>query len=103
MNHTKTNISIGQLLEITPYCRKQVMAALTSQEGMSERSASTYQVTTKAFDEEMPMITVIMKNKRIPNALIDGGSRVNIITDALRKKLGLKNIEPAPYTIKMAD
>jgi hypothetical protein len=28
MNHTKANISIGQLLEIAPYCKKQVMAAI---------------------------------------------------------------------------
>ena len=103
MNHTKDNISIGQLLEIAPYCRKRVMATLTSQERTSEKPTSTYQVTAKAFDEEMPMISVIVKNKRIPNALIDGGSGVNIITDTLRKKLGLKKIEPAPFTIKMAD
>ena len=49
------------------------------------------------------MISVIVKNKRIPNALIDGGSGVNITTDTLRRKLGLKKIEPAPFTIKMAN
>ena len=37
MNHTKPNISIGQLLEIAPYCQKQVMAALTSQEKKLEK------------------------------------------------------------------
>ena len=103
MNHTKASISIGQLLEVAPYCRKRIMAALTSQERTSERPTSTYQVTAKTFDEEMPMVWVIMKTKRIPNALIDGGSGVNIITDALRKKLSLKKITPAPFTIKMVD
>ena len=103
MNHTETNISIGQLLEIAPYCKKRVMAALTSQEEESEKPTSTSQVTTKAFNEKMPMILVIVKNKRIPNVLIDGGLGVNIITYTLRRKLGLNKIKPASFTIKMAD
>lgn len=68
-----------------------------------EEPTHTYQLTTKAFDEEMLMISVIVKNKRIPNALIDDGSRVIIITNTLRRKLGLKRMEPTPFTIKMAD
>ena len=103
MNHTKANISIGQLLEIAPYCKKRVMAALNSQEDELEKPASSYQVTTKAFDEEMPMISIIIKSGRVPNVLIDGGSGVNIITYTLRRKLGLNKIEPAPFTIKMVD
>ena len=98
MNHTKANISIGQLLEIAPYCKKQIMAALAHEEKLKEPT-QLYQVTAKAFDEEMPMISVIVKNRQVPNALIDGGSGVNIITNTLRKKLGLKKIEPAPFTI----
>jgi hypothetical protein len=74
-----------------------------AQEEKSKEPTQTYQVTAKAFDEEMPMISVIVKNRQVPNALIDGGSGVNIITDTLRRKLGLKKIEPAPFTIKMAD
>ena len=60
MNHTKANISIGQLLEIAPYCKKQIMAALTNDEKLEE-SAQTYQVTAKTFDEKMPMISIIVK------------------------------------------
>ena len=101
---TKANISVGQLLEIAPYCRKRIMAALQEEE---EESAvgppHSYHVKAQDYDEEMPMITVVTKNKRVPNVLIDGGSGVNIITNALRKKLGLINIETAPFTIKMAD
>jgi hypothetical protein len=78
------------------------MAALTHDE-KSKKPTQTYQVTAKAFDEEMPMISIIVKNRQVPNALINGGSGVNIITDTLRKKLGLKKIEAAPFTIKMAD
>ena len=100
MNHTKANISIGQLLEIAPYCKKQIMAAITNDEKLKEPT-QPYQVTAKPFDEEMPMISVIVKNRRVANALINGGSGLNII--ALRRKWGLMKIEPAPLTIKMAD
>jgi hypothetical protein len=63
-----------------------------------------YFVATKDFDEEMPMISVWTKNRRIPNVLLDGGSGVNIITDTLMRKLGIvKQLEVAPFTIKMAD
>ena len=72
MNHTKTNISIRQLLEIAHCCKKQIMAALTTDE-KSEEPTQTYQGTAKTFDEIMPMISIIVKNKRVPNALIDGG------------------------------
>lgn len=54
-------------------------------------------------NEEMPMITVVIKNRRVPNILIDGGLGVNIMTNALRKKLGPTNIEAAPFIINMAD
>ena len=49
------------------------------------------------------MITVVTKNRRIPNVLIDGGLGFNIMKNALRKKLGLTNIGVAPFRIKMVD
>jgi hypothetical protein len=33
---------------------------------------------------------------------LDGGSKINIITKDLRKKLGLSTLRPTPYTFKMA-
>ena len=93
---------MGQLLEIVPYCKKQIMAALTHDE-KSKDPTQTYQVTAKAFDEEMPMTSVIVRNRHVPNVLINGGSGVNIITNTLRKKLVPKKIKPTPFTIKMVD
>lgn len=53
----------------------------------------SYHMTAQDYDEEMPMIMVVTINRRIPSVLIDGGSGVNIMRNALRKKLGLTNIE----------
>ena len=46
---------------------------------------------------------MVTKNRRVPNVLIEEGSEVNIMKNALRKRLDLTNIEVAPFTIKMAD
>ena len=89
LKQTKANISIGQLLKIAPYYEKKIMAALQEEE---EESAvgppHSYHVKVQDCNEEMPMITVVTKNRRVPNILMDGGSGVNIMTNALRKKLG---------------
>ena len=90
------------MLKIAPYCKKKIITALTHDEKLKELT-QTYQVTAKAFDEEMPMISLIVKNRQVTNALIIGGSRVNIIIDTLRKQLRFKKIEPPPFTIKMVD
>ena len=48
------------------------MVASTNDE-KSKQPTQIYQVTAKAFDEVMPMISIIVKNKRVPNTLINGG------------------------------
>jgi hypothetical protein len=35
--------------------------------------------------------------------LLDGGSRVNIITEKLRVQLGLSKLKPTPYDLHLAD
>ena len=104
LDSTQANITIGQLLEIAPYYKRRVMEAIYTN-GRDERGVpQTYPVATKDFDEEMSLIAVWSKNRRIPNVLLDGGSRVNIITDTLMEKLGIgKQLEVAPFTIKMVD
>jgi hypothetical protein len=104
LDSTQANIMIGQLLEIAPYCKRKVMEAIYTNGRDDTEVPHKYLVSTKDFDEEMPMIAVWTKNRRIPNVLLDGGSGVNIITDTLMRKLGIeKQLEVAPFTIKMAD
>ena len=73
-----------------------MMAAFTSQGEELKKPTATYQVKANAFEEKMPMISVVVKNK-------SGGSGVYIVTGTLRRKLRLKKIESLPFTIKMAD
>jgi hypothetical protein len=49
----------------------------------------------------MAVIQIQIGNNTIKDVLLDGGSRVNIITEQLRLKLGLP--KPKPYNLRMVD
>jgi hypothetical protein len=38
----------------------------------------------------------------VDNVLLDGGSKVNVITNELRQKLGLPPPQPTPFNLQMA-
>lgn len=49
------------------------------------------------------MISIKIKYKIIQDVLLNGGSKVNIITSELYKNLDYNMIESVPFTIKMAN
>jgi hypothetical protein len=53
------------------------------------------------FDEVMPIVQVCVGNCEIMDVLLDGGSRVNIIFEHLRRKLGLKKPQSTPFMVRM--
>jgi hypothetical protein len=55
------------------------------------------------MDPHMAVIYVQIGKNFIEDVLLDGGSKVNIITKELRKKLGLPNPKPIPYHLRMAN
>ena len=75
------------------------MAALQEEEEKSVVGPPhSYHIKAQDYDEMMLMIMVVTKNRRVPNVLINEGLGVNIMINALRKKVGLTNIEAAPFT-----
>jgi hypothetical protein len=55
------------------------------------------------FDEVMPVVQVCIGNYEIMDVLLDGGSGVNIISEHLQRKLGLKKPQLAPFMVKMTN
>jgi len=51
----------------------------------------------------MVVIQVQIGNNTIEDALLDGGSKVNIITKQLKSKLGFPKPKLAPYNLRMAN
>ena len=56
-----------------------------------------------AVDQQLPLIMVQLGKNNITRVLLDGGSGINIMSEELRKKLGLPKPSPALYNLKMAD
>ena len=53
-------------------------------------------------DDNVAKIKMIIAEQEVPGVILDGGSGVNVITEDLANKLGLK-WEPIPFNIRMAD
>ena len=55
------------------------------------------------MDTSSPTITVIIKGKEITGTIIDGGSGVNVINKRTCDTLGIRDWEPCPFWLRMAD
>jgi hypothetical protein len=51
----------------------------------------------------LPILPVTIGNGTLQNVLLDGGSRVNMITEEEWLQLGLRTPQAAPYRLHMAD
>jgi hypothetical protein len=51
----------------------------------------------------MAIIQIQIGKNIIKDAFMDGGSRINIIIEQLKLRLGLPRPKPAPYNLRMAD
>jgi hypothetical protein len=54
------------------------------------------------FDEVMPIVHVHLGKYGVKE-LLDGGSSVNIISKSLRRKLGLRKLQLAPFVVCKVD
>ena len=54
-------------------------------------------------DEAVPVILVTLENMGIDGVLLDGGSKVNILSYQMLAPLGIKEWEPTPFLVRMAD
>jgi hypothetical protein len=57
--------------------------------------------TTTTIDNHMAINQVQIGKNIIKDVLLDGGSRVNIIIEQLKLRLGLPKFKPAPYNLRM--
>ena len=83
------------------------MARKTFKEGMPvtrrTRVSARVQIYKKRRDVKSIEIEVMMVDKVIPNVLVDGGSRLNILLELTIKRLGLSLTGPSPFIINMAN
>ncbi len=75
-------------------------ATIDKQVGFSVLEVGTIVVV---IDNHMAIIQIQIRKNTIKDVLLDGGSRVNIITEHLRLRLGLPKPKLAPYNLRMAN
>ena len=55
------------------------------------------------MDENSLAVTVIVKGKEVPGTIINGGSKVNVISIRTCDKLGIQEWEPCPFWLQMTN
>ncbi|MCO5602306.1 hypothetical protein L7F22_056435 [Adiantum nelumboides] len=74
----------------------------------NKKQAEAMKVDTPQIkDDEVPVIQLHYKNRKmwepLSRVMLDGGARVNIIGEHMKEKMGITNIKPAPFRVRMAD
>jgi hypothetical protein len=104
MMNSNIEVKLRQLLEICLQLRKMMTKSLLK---MGEaRIVDVCKVTTtkvKDFDEAILIVQVYIRKFGVKDVLMVGGSNVNIISESLRKKLGLRKPKPTFFVIRMAN
>ena len=105
LKRLKTDITIAQLLDIAPLMRKALKSGNPVKRRQKSRVklAASVRSTNRPPDVKAVEIEVSIVDKILPNALVDGGSGLNIMPLQTMKKLGLDITGPSPFVINMAN
>ncbi|XP_024530727.1 uncharacterized protein LOC112346308 [Selaginella moellendorffii] len=107
-------ITVGQLLKITPYLTKQ-LTDLTSAPtntltdlsilNLTQTAVDTFRIEIQPgdCDNNVPTIELRLNKHLGRGAIIDGGSSINIIEDSLVQQLNISPVHPTPFNVQMAD
>ena len=101
LGNVKPNITLNQLLMLSPECKRVLSSALVARKEVEQQSVAT--MTTQAVDMSAPTVEVEISDYFILEVLTDGGSGVNIMTYDIMQKLGLTHLEPIPFVIRLMD
>ena len=105
LSQIKANITIAQLLELSPGTRKllKTRLPLRSRKKAKVMVAARVQPTTKIAEVKAVEVEAVIVDKVLPNTIVDGGSSLNIMPLQTMEKLGLSLTGPSPIVISMAN
>ncbi len=93
---TKYSLNLGQLLQVIPDIKHYILNLVPSKPVLLEPI-----VTSITINHQLALIQVQIGKNFIEDVLVDGGSRINIITKKLKVQLGLSKAKFAPYKLHM--
>ena len=93
------------LFSLSPSLTEFVRSRLTEVVTQPSRTPTIEELiaATEAIDKHMLVISICIDTNIVDDVLLDGGSRVNVITKEERRRLGLPKPSPAPFNLKMAN
>lgn len=105
LRRIKADISIAQLLELSPETRKLLKTKLPIRPRRKSKVkvAARAQAINKIADVKAVEVEAVIVDKVLPNTLVDGGSSLNIMPLQTMEKLGLSLTGPSPIVISMAN
>jgi hypothetical protein len=100
----KMEVKLGQLIKICPQLRKILAKFFLRMEKEHVPHVCRIVIHHKNdFDEVMPIVQLSTRNYEIMDGLLGGGYGVNIISEHLWGKLGLKKPLSTPFMARMVD
>ncbi len=107
MLETSYTLKSKQLLKIAPELKLKPKKTQNVSKATTKKqvcySIPKVRTTIVTIDNHMVVIQVQIGNNIIKDAFMDGGSRINIIIEQLKLRLGLPRPKPTPYNLRMAD
>ncbi|KAH7372581.1 hypothetical protein KP509_17G011300 [Ceratopteris richardii] len=107
---TKVTLDIGTLLKCSPAYRKQFYneyikksRKARDKKRQDKEVQGMIQSITTQIDSNAPAVTVEIKGYAVPDAQLDSGAAVNLMTEYMMKALGLNHMEETPMSLRMED
>ena len=84
---------------------RDTLATLTANSSSSSPPVNLTELGTgpPLMDSQNPAVKIMIKGRDLHGCIIDGGSVVNVISEATCHNLGLNQWEPCPFWLRMAD
>jgi hypothetical protein len=99
----KHMLTPGQFFQLTPNLKQYVFSKFFVKQKLVPPLPSIPAVALVAIDPHMVIIQVHVGRNLVDDVLLNEGFGANIITEDLKKRLGLPSAKLAPYMLQMAD
>jgi hypothetical protein len=97
MDNIQPQISLRQLLAITPRCRSELSSSLV------RKKVKTVDVNDISLDPWAPIVDVIIDGSLIHGVQADSGSSINLMNVDTMEELDLTSMTTTPIILRMAD
>ena len=98
------SMPLHQLLQLLPRFKETIQSRIA---GLEPTTSSVHLTAPEPrpplMDSQNPTVKIVIKGHKVHGCIIDGGSGVNVISEATCHDLGLTQWESCPFWLHMAD